>query len=104
MTLDRWEAVFGIEEAPGVGQRRRCSIPTVPPDRTGAPTACRRTVGGVFRTPTLLESLLACAQEGQHREDAAVILVRGAELELLEDAGDVLLDRARGDDHAVGDG
>src|SRR3954467_11099145 len=58
-------------------------------------------VGGVSRTPNLL---LACTQERQDRQHAAMILVGGAERQLLEDAGDVLLDGARGDHHAVRDG
>src|SRR5581483_9630646 len=42
-------------------------------------------------------------QEGEHREHAAVVLRVRAEAELSEDRGDVLLDRALGDDQALCD-
>src|SRR5215212_10695365 len=42
-------------------------------------------------------------QEGEHRQDAAVILHRGGEAELVEDAGHVLLDGPLADDELVGD-
>src|SRR4029453_14429777 len=44
------------------------------------------------------------AQEGQDRQDPAVVGGGGGEAELAEDAGDVLLDGPLGDDQALGDG
>ena len=46
---------------------------------------------------------LVFLQVGQHREDAAVVGLRGREAELLEDARDVLLDRADREHERVGD-
>src|SRR5262249_22313373 len=51
---------------------------------TGRSSCCyglQATEGGVFRTPDLL---LAGTQEGENRQHAAVVLLRGAQLELLE--------------------
>src|SRR5512132_3278685 len=43
-------------------------------------------------------------QVGEDGQDPAVVGGGGGEAELAEDAGDVLLDRALGDDQALGDG
>src|SRR5271163_924247 len=43
------------------------------------------------------------AQVGEDGEHTAVIVVAGGEIELGEDVGDVLLDRAGRDDEALGD-
>src|SRR5690242_7430885 len=106
MTLDGdgWEAVFGIE-AVLRGGSRRCPTPTVPPVGAVAVTGYRQPWVG-FSAPLTLWTppLFPGPQEREHRQDAAVILVRGAQLELLEDARDVLLDRAGGHDHPVCDG
>src|SRR4051794_3482915 len=57
--------------------------------QTGAPPS----VGGL--SPGL--------QEGQHSQDAAVVVVAGGQIELAEDARDVLLDGSGPDDHLARD-
>src|SRR4051812_40046102 len=57
--------------------------------------------GAVSRTPVSETALRA--QEREHREHAAMGLRVRAQAELPEDRGDVLLDGALGDDHALGD-
>ena len=55
---------------------------------------------GVSRTPAVRSS---AAQVREHGEHAPVVLDRRREVELGEDRGDVLLDRALGDDQRLGD-
>src|SRR5512132_1260898 len=55
-------------------------------------------------TAAVYRSRQSGAQVGEDGQDPAVVGGGGGEAELAEDAGDVLLDRALGDDQALGDG
>src|SRR4051794_4106520 len=47
---------------------------------------------------------LPLPQEGQNGQDPPVVFIRGGQVQLAEDVGDVLLDRAGRDDQRAGDG
>src|SRR3954463_3944951 len=72
------------------------------PARSAAGYAARRRAAVPRRAPAWCGS--ARAQERQHREDAAIVVVVVRESELREDRGHVLAHRALGDLQAPGDG
>src|SRR3954447_20370596 len=58
------------------------------------------TVAGYSRSPLVRLLIPQKCQDGQ---DPAMVVARGSQVELREDARDVLLDRPQGDEHALSD-